>query len=313
MKKRTLLILCGVVFLLVAVFCLAQVIRMSYSPKASRTEAFRPVSAEEEYSATGDIMSGRIRMVKLARVPSERYRSESDTSETSKEEISSEDKDVSEDASEEPEETPYVSPIDFETLQEINPDIYGWLEIDNCEISYPIVQNEEDDTFYLDHNTDKEYSAAGAIFSESEYNKNDLSDPVTILYGHHMLWDTMFSNLQKLYTDDEFFEENPTFTIYTPEAELTYGVFAAVPYPGEHILYYYDFEDEAVFTGFFEGIMSTRDLSANFNEVYAPEPDDHVVILSTCLVSNNTNRFLVMGTLLTDDQSDISEISEERR
>ena len=123
----------------------------------------------------------------------------------------------------------------------------------------------------------------------------------------------MFGNLQKYYTDREFFEEHPTFTIYTPEEELTYGVFAAVPYPSEHILYYHDFTDEYAFIGFFDDIMSIRDLSARFNEEYAPEPEDQVVILSTCLIGNNTNRFLVMGTLLRDDQSDRGEILEERR
>jgi len=193
---------------------------------------------------------------------------------------------------------PYVSPIDFEGLQALNPDIYAWLEIPGTDISYPLLQSQTDDTYYLDHNSDKVYSANGSIYSESAYNGLDFTDPVTLLYGHHMRSGAMFGNLQQLFSDFDFFEETPTFTIYTPEAELTFGVFAATPYSGAHILYYNDFEDEQVFTDFFDEVMNGRSLGSLFREDYAPVPGDSVVILSTCLIGNNTNRFLVMGTLL---------------
>ena len=199
-----------------------------------------------------------------------------------------------------PTPTPYVSPVDFDSLQAVNPDIYGWLEMYNAGISLPIVQDPENDEFYLNHNSDRAYSANGAVFSEATYNAADFSDPVVILYGHHMRDGAIFGNLQRYYSDSAFFDENPTFTVYAPDAELTYGVFAAVPYPGDHILYYHDFTNDDVFQTFFREILETRDLSARFNEAYAPEPGDHVLILSTCLIGNNTNRFLVMGTLLDD-------------
>ena len=43
----------------------------------------------------------------------------------------------------------YVSPIDFDSLKETNPDIYAWIEIPDTKINYPIVQSAEDDTYYL--------------------------------------------------------------------------------------------------------------------------------------------------------------------
>ena len=205
-----------------------------------------------------------------------------------------------------PEETPeptpvtgsYVSAVDFDSLQAINPDIYGWLEIDGTMITYPIVQSPDDDTFYLDHNSDGNYSANGAIFSESKYNSGDLSDPVTILYGHHMQSGAMFGTLQQYYSDAGLFARDVPIRIYTPDAILEYGVFAALPYSSDHILYYNDFSDPQVFKTFFESVFNTRELGANFNEAYAPQAGDKVLILSTCLIGNNTRRFLVMATLL---------------
>lgn len=261
MKKRAIYIVLGLLFLAAAGFFGIKVISASYAPAAEETAAFAPVETETP--------------APTVTVTSEPTPTPEPT----------------------PEPTPYISPIDFEGLQALNPDIYAWLEMENANISYPIVQN-ENDSFYLDHNSDKHYSANGSIFSETKYNVRDMSDPVTILYGHHMASGAMFGNLQRDYSNASFFEDNPFITVYTPDATLEYGVFAAVPFSGDHILYYNDFTDDKVFESFFDSVFNIRDLSARFRDEYAPKAGDKVLILSTCLASNNMCRFLVMATLL---------------
>ena len=199
-----------------------------------------------------------------------------------------------------PEETgpaPYESPIDFASLQETNPDIYGWLELEGTDISYPVVQSPTDDTYYLNHNSDRKYASRGAIFSEHAYNSGDLTDPVTVFYGHHMSSGAMFGDLQQYYASASFFAEHDTLTIYTPEAEYRYRIFAAVPWSGEHLLRTYDFSDPGVFESFFAMAAKTRSLNANFREDAFPAPGDRVVILSTCLAGDNSRRFLVMAAM----------------
>ena len=268
MKKSTIYVICGVVCLAGAVFGGVKVFQSTYAPKNVQTELSEPVPTSTPTP---------VPTVTPTPVPEA-------TPEPT------------------PTPTPYVSPIDFGSLQAINSDICAWLVIDDTNIDFPVVQSQTDDTYYLNHNSDGNYSANGSIFSEHEFNANDFTDPVTILYGHHQ-WDgAMFGKLQQYFTDESFWQGDHTLKVYTPDGFLEYGVFAAVPYSGEHILYYHDFSDEYAFRGFFDNILSTRDLSAKFNETYAPEPGDHVLILSTCLISNNTNRFLVMGTLLSDDR-----------
>ncbi|MCD7749387.1 MAG: class B sortase [Oscillospiraceae bacterium] len=198
-----------------------------------------------------------------------------------------------------PEETaePYESPIDFEELQAINGDIYAWLQIDNTNIDYPIVQHPTDNSYYMTHNSDGDYSANGAVFSEL-YNSTDFTDPVTVLYGHHMSSGAIFGNLQAYYSDSEFFLENPNIKVYTPDGLLEYAVFAAVPYSNSHLLYNNDFTIDSVFTSFIEEVLSIRSIEAQINEANAPEAGDKVLILSTCLARDNTYRFLVMATLV---------------
>ena len=194
---------------------------------------------------------------------------------------------------------PVYATVDFATLQSINPDIYAWIEIPGTTISYPVVQHEGDDTYYLHRNSDKAYSAGGAIFSESRYNPRDFSSPVTILYGHHTSADNMFGPLQAYFSDSSFLANDPSVIIYTPDEVYEYNVFAAVPYDNTHILDQFDFNDPNEYISFFESIINIRDLGAYINSVNAPvNPSERVIILSTCLDGNNQRRFLVMGSLV---------------
>ena len=196
-----------------------------------------------------------------------------------------------------------VITVDFASLQAINPDIYAWLYIPGTDISYPVVQHPTNDGYYLHINSDGEYSAGGAIFSEAPYNGKDFSDPVTVLYGHHMnAGNIMFGHLQDYFSDPDFLASDPHIYIYTPEGTFEYGVFAAVPFNKNHILFYNDFNNSEIYQGFFNSVLNIRELGVYTNEEYVPSASDNdrVLILSTCLMGNNTRRFLVMATLLSD-------------
>lgn len=194
---------------------------------------------------------------------------------------------------------PYECPVDFEMLQQSNPDIYGWLRIEDSAIDYAVVQHPTSDNYYLTHNSQGNIDLDGAIFSQATYNSADFEDPVTILYGHNMRSGHMFGTLRASYTDQEFFDGHKDITIYTPEEALTYKVFAAVPYSDELIPLEHDFTDEKEYNNFFEGVFNIRNLNALFDEENRPEFGDKVLILSTC-ISGTPMRFLVMATLESD-------------
>lgn len=193
----------------------------------------------------------------------------------------------------------YQSPVDFAKLQKQNPDIYCWLTVPGTEIDYPVLQNAEDDNLYMYHNADRQEDKNGALFTEHEYNTKTFTDPVTIIYGHHMKSGAMFGSLQQVYADE--FEAHRDVVVYTPEAELHYRVFAAVPYGNRHILYYYDqFRTLETMREFAEEILDTRAIGATVDESLTVEEGDRFLVLSTCLQGNNTKRFLVIGKLMTE-------------
>lgn len=194
------------------------------------------------------------------------------------------------------EEEVYVSPIDFDALWERNPEIFGWLDIPGTVISYPMVQSATDNSFYLRRDVDGNYALDGSIFVEN-YNHTDMSDPVTLIYGHHMLSGAMFGTLQQTYSDAETFAECGQITIYLPEQELHYTVCAAVPYDNRHIMLSFDFDNAYGFDLFWESITSVRAISAQFNEEVEVSYGDRLIVLSTCLSGDNTKRYLVAARL----------------
>ena len=203
---------------------------------------------------------------------------------------------------------PYESPVDFTALQAENPDIYAWLDIPGTDISYPVVQNRRDDTLYLDHDSSGEVSSQGALFTEHVYNALDFSDPATVIYGHRMRNGAMFGQLQQIYSDPDGFTEHSAIVVYLPDRELRYQVFAAIPFPGYHILYHYNFEHRRMYRAFLETVLSTRAIGANFQEDGAPSGEDPLLILSTCLMGNRSNRYLVIAKL--SQQAEDTELSD---
>lgn len=190
----------------------------------------------------------------------------------------------------------FISPIDFESLWKVTTDIYAWIEIPGTKINYPVAQKKMNDDYYLNHAIDGTKDKKGTLFTESAFNHTDFNDSVTVIYGHDMKDGSMFGRLQN-YSKEAYFNEHRTIKVYMPDKTLTYKVFAAVPFSGKHILYTWDFDDANQFDNFIRTVRTTKSLLANFDDSVEVTSSDKVIILSTCLKSDNSKRYLVMAVL----------------
>jgi len=95
---------------------------------------------------------------------------------------------------------------DMKDLYDMNPDIAGWLIIDDTVIDYPVMQTPADEEYYLDRDFQKNYSAYGSLIMDTDSQigsgtkANEYADgsiPCTnlIIHGHNMKNGTMFGNL----------------------------------------------------------------------------------------------------------------------
>ncbi len=184
--------------------------------------------------------------------------------------------------------------VDFDKLKRINKDIYAWIRIPGTVIDYPILNREGDNSYYLHRNQYGYSDSNGSIFTE-DFNKRDFSDPVTLIYGHNMSSGKMFGSIQKTYTNKAFFESHKELLIIMPDVTYTYEIFAAVPYDGLHLLYYYDFTSPIVFNAVINDMMSVRALNAVVDKNVKPTSKDKIVILSTCLKGDDSRRYLLLA------------------
>ncbi len=191
---------------------------------------------------------------------------------------------------------PYQSPIDFYDLLAQGPDICAWLTVDGTNIDYPVTRG-IDNAYYLTHDAYGAYFAGGAIFTDM-INAADFSDPVTVLYGHFMPDDTIFSQLH-LFKDPDFYAENRTVTLYLPDNCHTYEVFAAFPHDESNLLYEKDYTDPAVFEGLLDYIEQQAEDAPGESHVGTEgiTAGDKLLLLSTC-DNEGASRYLVAARLV---------------
>lgn len=113
--------------------------------------------------------------------------------------------------------------------REVNEDVVGYIDIPDFEISYPVLQGENNKT-YLRTDIYGEKDVAGCIFLDSNYR--DIYSPVKLIHGHHMANKTMFGKIPDLlfyetlddaptvyYTDDLGTKEFRPFAVFSVNSE----------------------------------------------------------------------------------------------
>ncbi len=227
---------------------------------------------------------------------------EKEQEEESKEE--KEEKEEPETPVEKPEETerdfrttekPPVT-VDFESLKAINEDVVGWLYIGSLDLSYPIVQGEDDD-YYLHRTFEQTYNFSGSIFVEY-LNSSDFSDPNTIIYGHNMQNGSMFGYLLRL-TAEDLYKKDPYFWILTPDGNYKYAMFSIHETAISSEVY-------SIFggrgTNFVDWAKNMQKISEADLKEQSFALDSRVVTLSTC-TNDSTARYVVQGVALADEKT----------
>ncbi len=197
-----------------------------------------------------------------------------------------------------PEEEPVVIPIDFATLKETNSHIYAWIDIEDTNIRYPIVQHPTDNAYYADHTIEGEQGLPGSIYTEFT-NRLDFTDFNTVIYGHDMKNGTMFKNLHK-FKDADFFNTHETVTIYTETEIKTYRVYAVVEYDDRHIMYSFD---QTTPEGRLEYIQSLKQFNSwnnHYREGMTLTENDRLITLCTCITGQPSKRLIVVAAEITE-------------
>jgi sortase B len=177
-------------------------------------------------------------------------------------------------------------------LQDINPDVCGWITVDNTNIDYPIVRGETNWT-YLNLAVDKSFSLTGSIFLDYRNLKN-FGDSYSLIYGHHMDGNVMFGELP-YFLESAYFRSHTTGTLFTPEHTYYIQWFASVET---------DAYDNNIYTPIayadrelMPRLLSYLQETATQYQDIGVSSSDRLIALSTCSNSTTDGRIVLIGRL----------------
>ncbi len=179
----------------------------------------------------------------------------------------------------------YEMQIDLQKVQSYhatNPDVIGWLYIQDTPVNYPVVQG-TDNYFYMDHNWKKQYSYAGSIFADWQCRIE--SSENSLIYGHNMGNGTMLHGI-KYYKDEAWGLEHPFFEVATLDKRYLYEVISVNVIYGEagaKFEYWKCIDmDEAAYNAFIQNIRDTSYIWYGDDERLPQYGRDRMIALQTC-------------------------------
>lgn len=181
--------------------------------------------------------------------------------------------------------------INFTELLKKNSDTVAWINVNNTNINYPIVQTTDND-YYLTHSFNKQPNEAGWVFMDYRNNK-DFENKNTIIYAHSRLNKTMFGSLSNVLKESWYQnKENHIIRISTPTENTSWQIFSVYKIKTETYYLTTDFSQDNEYKNFLTTIKNRS--KHNFNTNLST--NDKIITLSTCY--SDTERTVVHAKLI---------------
>ena len=185
--------------------------------------------------------------------------------------------------------------VNFDELQKRNNQTVGWIQVGGTNINYPFVQT-TDNEYYLTHDFDKQYNAAGWVYMDYRNNPYG-NNRNTIIYGHSRLDQTMFGSLKNILTNGWLNNPDNYIVKLSTESENTlWQVFSVYHVPTTNDYLQTTFNNDQQYQEFLDMLKnrSAHNFNTNVNS------DDRILTLSTCY--GYTDRVVLHAKLIKIEQ-----------
>ena len=177
------------------------------------------------------------------------------------------------------------------SLIELNSDTVGWLTIPGTNIDYPVVKT-DDNSFYLDHNFEKQKDYNGWVFMNYYNNPRNLNKN-TVIFAHNRYYSgVMFGTLSNL-TKEKWYSQASNISIFynTLYDEMEWEVFSIYQLKVTDDYLQIDFNTDEEWLEFAK-MLKERSIFTSNVEITS---SDRILTLSTCL--ENDQRLVVHAVL----------------
>ena len=131
----------------------------------------------------------------------------------------------------------------YKRLYKKNPDVIGWVKVDDTPINYPVMYTPDDNEYYLHRNFEKKDDSNGLPFMDAACDPDDPNNNL-LIYGHHMRSGMMFAHLMD-YESEKFYKEHKIIrfdTLYGIGEYEVVAAFRSQVYPeNQDVFKYYDY------------------------------------------------------------------------
>lgn len=187
---------------------------------------------------------------------------------------------------------PLIS-VNFDELLAKNNDTVGWINVNNTNINYPVVQTSNNDD-YIAKAFDGTKNQAGWIFADYRNNMKDF-DKNTIIYGHSRLNQTMFGTLLNIMNKSWYTNKyNHVIKFSTPYENTMWQIFSVYKIEPESYYLTTNFNSDNEYLTFLNTLKSRSiyNFNAEINE------SDKIITLSTCSDAAGTGRVVLHAKLI---------------
>lgn len=203
-------------------------------------------------------------------------------------------------------------------LLEINGDTVGWVQIDDTNISLPVVQKKTSDgnEYYLTRAFDGSKNKAGTIFLDcrATLNAKERSDNL-VLYGHNQKDKTMFGDLAYYKHDLEYYKAHPVIEFSSNYTTDVYKIIACFVTPvlpeqtSDGVIFdyhnYINFDSRDKYDSFINNVMERTQIITGVDVRYG----DQFLTLSTCSNEFEPSRFVVIARRTRKDEDPSVDVS----
>ena len=162
------------------------------------------------------------------------------------------------------------------SLARVNPDVYGWIYIEDTVIDYPVVRG-DDNEYYLNHAFTGEPLSIGSVFADYRLRDYILDNYNTVFYGHNSSTGKMFADVMKFAQSEEFFNTHLIY-VYTKDGLYVFEPFNMSMFQSDYQYFKTYFRNTESFVDFAETMQS----ESMYSKTLSFDGDDRILTLSTC-------------------------------
>ena len=202
---------------------------------------------------------------------------------------------------------------EFVNLYSKNSDIAGWIKIDGTDISYPVMQT-DNNSYYLNHNFNGKKDRHGTPFVDMRNNIKEL-DGNTVIYGNNMKSDNqMFSQLKNYYAGKQpimFYRHHPVIefdTVYEKSKWKIFSVFTCNTDGTKGNIFEYDLINASNAMDFDSYIKQVQSRSI-FDIPVDVDISDKLLTLSTDYYEFEGQRLIIMARRVRANETETVDVN----